>query len=412
METIKPVVQGFRPPEPKEKDFIFGGLGQVPSPIIMPDSDWSSFTPQEEFQLRQNFETFSCVTFTILNALEILAKVQFGENWNLAERYTYIASETNPEDRGNDPRKVADSVRKLGTIAEKDLAFDELIDSLEKFNSPKPLTKELLKKGQEFLNDYVFRFDILPRTGGKISQETLKEGLKRSPLLIALFAWANRENGTYFRPEGGEDIHATLLVKEGQVFDSYSPARKTLEANFPLYYAMRFFIRKKTEAEKEAERANLSLFVKILQGVLNFLKSLLAQKSKPLPPSPVIDNVPIEIKEEPRVSRIPNWSKGIEHAEGYGTPIAITITKNLNPGAIKNKSGEFLKFNSYEEGLLYLQNYLRRACEGNHAAYIKGGETTLFEFTRIYVGPNDYNYCGEVAGRLGVSTSIKIKELL
>src|SRR3990167_9789428 len=210
-EKITPVVQGFKTPEPSEKYHIFGSW-QTPAPIVLDSGDWTTATTKTEFQNR-GFENWGCVTFTILNAIEKLAKVLFKEEWDLSERYTYIASETNPEDRGSDPRKVADAVRKLGTIAERELPFDELIDTLEKFNSPRPLTKELLKYGQGWLNDYVFRFDILPQMSGVIPTETLREGLKRSPLLVAVFGWAER-NGKYFRPEGGMDIHATLLLKD------------------------------------------------------------------------------------------------------------------------------------------------------------------------------------------------------
>ena len=411
METFKEV-KGYIPNEYDERDNVYGS-GDTPHPVILESGNWKPLLIPDEFQNKNGFDTFGCVTFTILNAYEKLAKLQFNEDWNLSERFTYIVSDTVPG-QGNSPRDVAEAVRKLGVLAEKDLPYDELIDSIEKFNSPRPMDKALLKEALKFLDDYVFRYDFLPLKGVndvKGDNKVLRDALKRSPIGIALYAWAERD-GKYFRPQPSPETHFTLLVningEEKEVFDSYAPTMKTLDENFYVATAMRFYLRRKTQEEKEAEKKSA---LSLLQFALNWLREVL--KLVPVPREivrenpPVIDEVPPEVKSD----KIVEWSHAISVCEGFGTPKAITINKNLNPGAIRNREGQFLQFKSLDEGFLYLQDYLRRACTGRHGAYPLGGETTLEKFTRIYVGPDDYNYYKEIAEKVGVSEDIKIKEL-
>ncbi len=262
------IVQGYKPDVYDSRDHIFGS-GVTPHPIILPSGNWrEAVSLVKEFQATRGFENYGCVTFTELNAYEKLAKVVLGEDWNKSERFTYIASDTDPKDRGNSPRKVADSIRKMGVIDEKELPFDDSIDTLKKFNSPIPLTNDLIKKGEDSLERYEFRYD---RVLGfrEISRDKLRKALKRSPIAIAVHAWT--KNGVYIRPNDAPDTHLTLLenVKDNdelEVFDSYIPAHKTLSKDFPIYYAMRFYLEKKTPIKK------LSWISRLIRGILKRLR--------------------------------------------------------------------------------------------------------------------------------------------
>ena len=251
----KKVVQGYKMDELDDRDDV---LGAVSGPVILPSGNWREATPiPDEFQATRGFENFGCVTFTVLNAYEKLAKLVFGEDWNKSERFTYIASDTDPEG-GNSPRTVADSVRHCGIIDEQELPFNDSIDTIEKFNSPKPLTEALKNKGKESLTNYDFRYSFLQATNGVISRETLREALKRSPVAIAVWAWSERD-GVYIRPEGMTDVHLTLLenVKENGelgVFDSYPPANQTLDKDFPIYVALGFSVTKKIQKKTWLQR--------------------------------------------------------------------------------------------------------------------------------------------------------------
>lgn len=407
--------RGYIPDKYDGTENVYGS-GQTPNPVILESGDWSIVLVGSEFQNKNGFDPFACVTYTILNAIEKLAKLQYNEEWNLSERFTYIVSDSIPGS-GNSPKKVAQAIHELGTLAEKDLSYDELIDTIEKFNSPKPMSKSLLREALKFIDDYVFRYDFLPLKGVKDIEgdnEVLRDALKRSPIGIAVYAWAER-NGKYFRPNPSPETHFTLLEKvdkngEKKVFDSYAPALKTLDSEFYIATAMRFYLRKKTQEEKEAERKSA---FSLLQSALNWLKEVLKLVPKEIVRTvpPVIDEVPIESLPKDKPSRIKDWAKAISECEGYKTPGAITITKNFNPGAIKNRLQTFLVFDSEAEGFAYLEDYLTRACTSKHGAYPKGGDTLLKDFTQIYVG-NDFNYYEKVADKLKVEKTIKIKELL
>ena len=402
-------IKGYIPDEYSEKDNVYGS-GQTPNPIILESGNWKPLLIPDEFQNKNGFDTFGCVSFSILNAYEKLAKLQYDEDWNLSERFTYIVSDTIPG-QGNSPREVAEAVRKLGVLAEKDLPFDELIDTIEKFNSPKPMDKQLLKEALKFLDDYIFRYDFLPLKGIndiKGDNEVFRDALKRSPISIAVYAWAERD-GKYFRPNPSPETTLTLLVnmngEEKEIFDSYAPTLKTLDKDFYIATALRFYLRKKTEEEKKAE---LQASLNLLQLALNWLATLipfLKKKDKPIVREnpPVIDEVP-----PLRVSRIKDWAKIIEEFEN--------APKDWNnPGAIKGLNGNFLRFDRYSEGFDYLCDYLIRACTGRHRAYPRGGETTLKEFTYIYAPPASNptdKYVSFVVSKLKVESNTKIKELL
>ena len=303
-EEIKiiPTAQGYIPDEPDERDNIFGA-GQTPDEEILPSGNWREVTTLNEHQSINGFETWGCVTFTILNGIEKLAKVIFGIEWNLAERFIYIASDT--KQPGNSPKTVATAVREKGLVDEFVLPFNETILTYEQFNSPKPLTKALLDLGEQWKNEYEFRYDFLPRTGNVVSRETLRRAMKTGPCGIAVYAWVLDNDGKYIRPEGLADTHFTLAenVKENgeiECKDSYPPYEKTLSADFPIYTAMRFYLRKKTEAEKQVNRQRLTTFQAIISLISQTVSlislqvaNLFKEPAKPTPP-PLDEVVPIK----------------------------------------------------------------------------------------------------------------------
>jgi len=118
------------------------------------------------------------------------------------------------------------------------------------------------------------------------------------------------------------------------------------------------------------------------------------------------------IKTPEKISRIKDWAEAITQFENM---TKYHKEKN-NPGAIKGLDGKFLIFKTYQEGFSALCDYLIRVCEGRHKAYPKGGETTLFEFQKIYSPSLDNNdplrYATTVARKLGINITDKIKTLL
>ena len=161
-----------------------------------------------------------------------------------------------------------------------------------------------------------------------------------------------------------------------------------------------------TDITPEEYRSRLQSFgqswiIRALKKIIEVL-GLVAEK---IPPPQIDTLIPFPV----HVSKIPAWADAIEIMEN--APVAW-----CNPGAIRGKDGQFLKFKTYQEGRVYLEDYLVRCCTGRHPAYPDGGDTTLIEFQNIYSpsydGNNPRAYANFVANKLGVSIAIKIKELL
>lgn len=236
---------------PKPEDYVFGGETQVGAQsVLAPDGQWKSFLPLEERQQKRYVETMGCVSFSALNALEMLIKAKYHLDDNRSDRFTAKMSGTTRS--GNGFTKVGDSIRKDGTVKEEIYPFPEEIKTWEEFYADVPSGIKSL--GQQFLNEYNIQYEWVPFNIGAV-----KEALKYAPLQVAVQAWFQRPNGLFYSPDGMTHNHATLLIgyKEGEyweVFDSYDPFIKRLEWNFGFYgYALKYNIAKRTgntEAEK------------------------------------------------------------------------------------------------------------------------------------------------------------------
>jgi len=140
--------------EPKDTDFIFGA-GKIPEISLQPDGNWTEFLPTREFQAPYNFETYACVTFTILNCIEILIKRQYGIEKNYSDRFLAIVSGTkNP---GNSPQTVCEFLRKIGLVPEELWPYDSSINTWEKWSIPIP--PKLYELAREFNAEWDFRYE-------------------------------------------------------------------------------------------------------------------------------------------------------------------------------------------------------------------------------------------------------------
>lgn len=407
--NIRPVRNGFVPDVIAPEDYIFGS-GQAPDPIIQEDGQWVDYLPAEESQ-RIQFDVYNCVSFATLNALEILIR-KLGVSRNWSDRFLGIIAGTKPP--GNSPHKVAEALRKNGAIEDSLLSFSPNLKNWQEYYSFLGGDEGKCRtEGEQFMRDYYFKHDYVTDT----SPKSLMEALKRSPLGVSVFAWANKGE-LYVRPKGLEDTHWTALIgyKKGSywlVYDSYEPFIKKLAWDFDFGLIKRYFIRPKTDEEKaqEAKMSRNALtewlkrFISVLTPAWIYNYFLPLYKI-----APVIEPEPEKETElTPRKSRIKDWAKIIEEFEN--TPKSWN-----NPGGIRALNGMFLKFKSYQDGFDYLCDYLIRAATGKHRAYLQGGETTLYKFTAIYAPKSDGNdpvkYSVFVSNKLGITIDTKIKELL
>src|SRR3990167_9168360 len=339
---------GFIQPVPDERDFIFGGVTKLKGEPLT-DGHWLQFLPENEVQKNDWIDSFNCTAFGSSNCLEILFQKVFSETKNFSDRFIGIIANTLPP--GNSPKIVIDAIRKQGLVNEVSLPFTG--QTIEEYYSPKPPTPELTKEAREFLIKHGIGYELVTPT-----IENLKNALCFSPLGVAVKAWSEKD-GLYYFPESSEFNHWACLAdfEEGKswtILDSYYPYIKKVGWNEKFGYVLRYWL---GPGEKEQ--------VTILQKILNILGQILniqsllikVQKSVPELPIPASPTPPPPIIFAPK-SKIEACAVSISEAEGYGTPKAVTITKNFNPGAIKSFDGTFKAFNSYAEGFSYLCGYL------------------------------------------------------
>ena len=176
------------------------------------------------------------------------------------------------------------------------------------------------------------------------------------------------------------------------------------------YGAMMFL----DENPEKLKQQQWSIITKILDAMKKILESMFEQTEIMKKEEEMIESISDEIPPPVKTSRIKDWAEAIKKMEGWFT--GSRSYRNNNPGNIRNKDGDYLVFNTPQDGFDYFCDYLTRACEGKHEAYPMGGETTLLGFMEIYAPADDQNdpdtYAHFIALRLGVEKTIKIKELL
>lgn len=88
--------------------------------------------------------------------------------------------------------------------------------------------------------------------------------------------------------------------------------------------------------------------------------------------------------------------------------------RNNNPGNIKNSSGDFVSFNSPQEGYAALLNDLQVKQSGKSKTGLKP-ESTLADFSKTYAPSSDKNdpaqYTANLANHMGVRPDSKLSEL-
>lgn len=245
---------GFKLDEFKEQDYVFGA--SLPFEEINPKGDWLDFLPVREEQNLNGIETYACVTFTTLNAIEMLIKAKYGLERNYSDRF--LAAISGTKEGGNTPNAVAEFLRKVGVVGQLVWPFSPDINTFEKFYSPVP--PKLYELAKEFNNEWEFKHENVPS-----DNEAIEKALKCSPLGISVVAW-NERNGKYFQPQGMSDNHFTTLisVRNGdykRVFDSYAdgagdPFLKDYEWNTTHSAIKRFYIKKKLDEVTEYKKTN------------------------------------------------------------------------------------------------------------------------------------------------------------
>lgn len=235
---------GLKIDEQNPEDYVFG-VSPVPFEILQPDGDWTKFLPQKELQNLNGIEPYACVSFTILNCIEILIQQQYGEEVNYSDRF--LAAVSGTKEGGNSAQIVCEFLRKVGVVKEDLWPFGIDIYTFEKFYEPLP--PKLYELAKEFNEKWDFKHEYVPN-----NNEDIQKALLCSPLGISVVAWYEK-GGKYYKPEGAHDNHFTTLIKARpneykRVFDSYDNFIKDYEWNTAHAVIKRFYVDKKPESIK------------------------------------------------------------------------------------------------------------------------------------------------------------------
>ena len=415
---------GFIESPQDNRDFIFGGE-QMPDVIIREDSNWNAFLPEDEVQSKE-FDTYGCVAFNALSQIEIYMRA-LGEKVNYSDRALYIMANISPP--GSDPTHVYEVIRKQGLIPESDLMWSDDVKTLEDYKRPNPLPKELINKAKEWTKEWKFLHAYLPKEAdGFISNETIKQALKRSPLAVAVSV--RLQDGVYVRSQD-QDTHWTGIITDIENgyfigrggYDSYPPFKTKFSKDFRFRTAKQIYIRRKTEEEKRIEAlANQSLWTYIGQALKKIAEAVgLIQKQADL----ITSRPPIKLEPMKKLNleNLEKFAQAIKTHEGWFT--SSRSFRNSNPGNLRyteltkqlgatgKDAQNFCIFPSVAIGTEALKNFIKLAAENKLKAYKQCNVLTFFE---TYAPSSDNNnylaYARVVAKAVGVPISARLSDII
>jgi len=194
------VILGQRP-----EDWVAGANTQIVYEVRNQSGDWRPYLPTKEIQFGKE-DSMSCVSFSLINAIETQEKFLTGKETNYSDRWTAKRSGTTHE--GNYLYKVADTVRKEGVVLDTsyptppNYTFDE-------FHAEIPTEKqaELEKEGKKWLEKWDFKYEFIP-----LNLQAMLDHIKQAPLQIVI---------------PGHAIVAFLCEQDIiNYFDTYNPFEK------------------------------------------------------------------------------------------------------------------------------------------------------------------------------------------
>lgn len=247
--------------EPTKKDYVFEGKVRLGGLPLRPDGQWDAFLPEVELQA-VGVETFACTSFGTLNCVEILLLQKYTNHENLSDRCSAKSSGTWPP--GNDPHKVAETLRKKGCVTESYWPNSTELNTLEKYYSEIPENIKTL--ALELKAEFDFGHEWVSP-----DYDSMKAALMYSPLGVGVFAWMRDDNGFFYRPPASPDTHWVVIYgfEEGKYwkcFDSYTSDGIVLKK---LRWDFGFAMVKRYTLERQViDNTAWGKFVKLFRSIL------------------------------------------------------------------------------------------------------------------------------------------------
>ena len=195
------VILGQRP-----EDWVAGSVSGLTYEVINPSGDWRPYLPTKEIQFGRE-DSMACVSFSLINAIEIQEKFLTGKETNYSDRF--LAKRSDTTQFGNYLYKVADVVRKEGIVKETsyptlpNYTFAEYYAEIKE-----PLLTDLLIEGKQWLERFTFNYEFIP-----LDKAELLKHIKQAPLQVVI---------------PGHAVVGFLCEQDIiNYFDTYSPHEKT-----------------------------------------------------------------------------------------------------------------------------------------------------------------------------------------
>lgn len=195
------VILGQRP-----EDWVAGSISGLTYEVINPSGDWRPYLPTKEIQFGRE-DSMACVSFSLINAIEIQEKFLTGKETNYSDRF--LAKRSGTTQFGNYLYKVADVVRKEGIVKETsyptlpNYTFAEYYAEIKE-----PLLTDLLIEGKQWLERFTFNYEFIP-----LDKAELLKHIKQAPLQVVI---------------PGHAVVGFLCEQDIiNYFDTYSPHEKT-----------------------------------------------------------------------------------------------------------------------------------------------------------------------------------------
>lgn len=245
------------------KDYIQGSPIQLRGTPIREDGQWDAFLPPFEKQ-KKSTETQACATFNTLACVEILQRAIFnGLDTEWSDRFTAKMSGTTKQ--GNDPHKVAETLRTKGCVYEEEWPFTDSM-TWDEFYAGIPMDIQL--RGQiRFKRVYSFGHEY-----AKTDPESMMDALRYSPLGVDVDAW-NEKNGIYYRKHGSNHWVCIYGYKKGKYwkcYDSYDDFTKKIDWNFGFSVVKRYTLEKSVEVSNPTHP--LYLWWQAIKWLKNFFR--------------------------------------------------------------------------------------------------------------------------------------------
>lgn len=195
------VILGQRP-----EDWVAGSVSGLTYEVINPSGDWRPYLPTKEIQFGRE-DSMACVSFSLINAIEIQEKFLTGKETNYSDRF--LAKRSDTTQFGNYLYKVADVVRKEGIVKETsyptlpNYTFAEYYAEIKE-----PLLTDLLIEGKQWLERFTFNYEFIP-----LDKAELLKHIEQAPLQVVI---------------PGHAVVGFLCEQDIiNYFDTYSPHEKT-----------------------------------------------------------------------------------------------------------------------------------------------------------------------------------------